>query len=196
MIGVEENLAAVRADHAVFVQRHLPIIMVVTSHSMREWKASERAVEFVVSENYKVVCLRRFQLGAGQSVGQRRRIVWFKSIGREVFTCRARYISLYLHVPIKSLSSVGRTELSWRRRRSRKDYFVRIGVLDFHLAAACTGHVRQDSNHPAKSAAEYKEIVVNTRFPGVGGAPDDQAPSLPEHLVLYDLGLLVAVMGG
>src|SRR5271167_559174 len=128
MIGVEENLAAVRADHAVFVQRHLPIITVVTSHPVREWKASEPAVEFVVSKNYKVVCLRRFQFAAGQRVGQRQRVVRFR--------CIRRYISPYLRVPIKSISSVGGTDQSWRRRRSGKGYFVRIGVLDFHLAAA------------------------------------------------------------
>src|SRR5208282_4046637 len=104
MIGVEENLAAVRADHAVFVQRHLPIIMVVTSHPVREWKAPVLAVEFVVSENYKVVCLRGFQLGAGQGVGQRRQAV-------------IRCIALHLRVPIKGLSSAG-TVGSWRRRRS------------------------------------------------------------------------------
>src|SRR5271156_2668277 len=52
MCGVDENLAAARADHAVFVQRHPPIIILVTSHPMCEWKASELALEFVVSENY------------------------------------------------------------------------------------------------------------------------------------------------
>src|SRR5208282_82037 len=117
MIGAEENLAAARADHAVFVQRHPPIIILVTSHPMCEWKASELALEFVISENYQVVRLRRFQFAAGRRVGQRLRVL----------------------NNIKRLSFASTEDVSWRRRRSGKGYFIRIGVLDFQLAAACTG---------------------------------------------------------
>src|SRR5271163_1514413 len=97
MIGVEENLAAVRADHPVFLQRHPPIIIVVTSHPVREWKASEPselALEFVIGENYQVVCLRRFQFAAGQHVGQK------------------------LLFNIERLSFASSEDVSWRRRRS------------------------------------------------------------------------------
>src|SRR5271154_3179395 len=114
MCGVDENLAAARADHAVFVQRHPPIIILVTSHPMCEWKASELALEFVVSENYKVVRLRRFQFAAGQRVGQR----------------------LGVLNNIERLSFARTEDVSRRRRRSAEGYSIRIGFLDFQLAAA------------------------------------------------------------